>query len=188
MILLAAGDFQIDPLDRVVQLGKLLAGKLQTAEFGQRRQQRRSQSRRAAQAAAGRRIGADVDIDSPVHVEPLDRRLGQIKSAVVRRPRVEVVVNRKTQIERANPHLPVVARVKRHIRIAVNRRRENRARMLLVPGRHIGAAAGEADPQRRFRADDVALQFLAGLQRGLFSSQDDVRHCGIFPRGVFDRL
>ena len=60
---------------------------------------------------------------------------------------VQAVFDEMAQVERSNPHLAIVARFDADPHEVVDRGRQHRAAVIVVPVREVGATPHEADPQ-----------------------------------------
>jgi hypothetical protein len=101
-------DAEILALDRVRELGNAAAGDRPVRQHRERAHARRDQRGGASEPAPGRRVGCDVDIDPRRHAHALDRGLGEVHHAVVHGSVLEVVPDEMTEIQRTDPHLPIV--------------------------------------------------------------------------------
>ena len=153
LILPAAADAQVVPLDRVGEAGKLPGRERSVAEHRQARHRGRDQGGRASEAAARRRLRPDRHLDPAGDADPIDRGLRQVHDAVVDGSFVQVVLHEMIEVERTDDHLTIVARHDGHPHVVVDRGGQHRTPVLLEVVREIGPSADEADAKGRDRVD-----------------------------------
>ncbi len=165
LVLGAAFEPEVLALDRVGEARPLVVGQGDAHVLGEQADQRHHDRRGGAEARARRRRAVQEEVEAVRRVggQLLDRRLDQVELVAVGPGVVERDRGDDVEVEGLNPDLAVGPRPQRAVGVAVDRRAEHEAALLGGVGRHVRAAAGEADPQRRPGAQQALRALFGGM-------------------------
>ncbi len=150
LVLPAAGNVQHQPLGLERHFRDLVAVPLVGAEFVEAADDGGRHHGRAAEAGADRKIGGDFEIEAVGRLDQADHRFDQRQFAVAAERGQIFGFDGAAEIMRVDPDASVAAPAQRRMRIHRDGRVDDRAAVIVdeVMG-EVGAAAGEADPDRR---------------------------------------
>src|SRR5580704_6860098 len=108
----------------------------------------------------------NVEIQAAGAPKPQDGGLGEVQHAVVDRSLVDIEADRVAQVGGPDAYFFVFARVEGDAGVLGDSGTQNCARIVFKPVRKIRAAAGEADAERSFGADDDRAGAISGGEVG----------------------
>ena len=150
LVLGAALEAEVLALDGEGEAGDLVVGQRHLHVRGEQADEGDDDGRGGAEARSGRRRRVQEEVESGARVggDLLDRGLDQVERVAVGAGFLERHRGDRVEVQRLDLDLAILARPQAAVGVAVDRRAQHQAALLLGVGRHVSAAAGEADPER----------------------------------------